>query len=64
MIKNTEKRAIGSRLQLLRAKVRHLGTEENLEILKRIYEYIESNDYLIRDWKRYNETHMSSSNNI
>ena len=32
--------------------------------LKRIYEYIESNDYLIKDWKRYNETHVPSSDNI
>lgn len=39
-IKNIERRAIGAGLKLLRAKVRHLGTEENLEILKRIYEYL------------------------
>ena len=41
-IKNIEKRAIGAGLKLLRAKVRHLGTEENLEILKRIYEYLKT----------------------
>lgn len=35
---NIERRAIGSGLKLLRAKVRHIGTENNLEILKKIYE--------------------------
>ncbi len=34
-----EKRAYGAGLKLLRASVRHLGTEQNLEILKSIYEY-------------------------
>ena len=27
-------------LKLLRAQVRHLGTEQNLEIMQRIYEYL------------------------
>lgn len=36
-----EKRAIAVGLKLLRAKVRHLGTEQNLEILKRIYRHLE-----------------------
>jgi uncharacterized FAD-dependent dehydrogenase len=39
-VKEIEKRALASGLKLLRAKVRHLGTEENLEILKRIYEHL------------------------
>ncbi len=39
-VKSIEKRAIGVGLKLLRAKVRHLGTELNLEILKSIYEEI------------------------
>lgn len=39
-IKRIERQAIGAGLKLLRAKVRHLGTEENLNILKRIYEYL------------------------
>lgn len=41
-IKEIEKRAIGSGLKLLRASVRHLGTEQNLIILKRIYEHLNS----------------------
>ena len=36
-----EKRAIAVGLKLLRAKVRHLGTEQNLEILKRLYRHLE-----------------------
>ena len=35
-----ERCAYGSGLKLLRSKVRHLGTEHNLEILKSIYEYL------------------------
>ena len=35
-VREIEKRAIAVGLKLLRANVRHLGTEENLEILKRI----------------------------
>ncbi len=41
-IKAIEKRAIGAGLKLLRAKVRHLGTEENLNILKKIYDYLKN----------------------
>lgn len=37
-VKEIEKRAIAVGLKLLRSKVRHLGTEENINILKRIYE--------------------------
>ena len=36
-----EKRAIAVGLKLLRAKVRHLGTEQNLEILKKLYRHLE-----------------------
>ena len=36
-----EKRAIAVGLKLLRAKVRHLGTEQNLEILKKLYKHLE-----------------------
>ncbi|MGD7008113.1 NAD(P)/FAD-dependent oxidoreductase [Metabacillus sp. 84] len=39
-VKNIEKRAYAAGLKLLRAQVRHLGTEQNLEILKSIYEYL------------------------
>ena len=35
-----ERRGLAVGLKLLRAEVRHLGTEQNLEILKRIYEYL------------------------
>ncbi len=39
-VKAIEKRGLAVGLKLLKAKVRHLGTEENLEILKRIYAYL------------------------
>lgn len=35
-VRDIEKKAIAVGLKLLRAKVRHIGTEQNLEILKRI----------------------------
>lgn len=41
-VKEIEKKGMAVGLKLLRAKVRHLGTEENLEILKRIYKTLES----------------------
>ncbi|MBN2605032.1 MAG: FAD-dependent oxidoreductase, partial [Bacilli bacterium] len=41
-VKEIEKRGLASGLKLLRAKVRHLGTEENLEILKRIFMTLDS----------------------
>ena len=41
-VKEIEKRGLASGLKLLRAKVRHLGTEHNLEILKSIYEYLDN----------------------
>ena len=37
-VKEIEKRGLASGLKLLRAKVRHLGTEDNLQILQSIYE--------------------------
>lgn len=39
-VKQIEKQALGAGLKLLRAQVRHLGTELNLEILKDIYEFL------------------------
>jgi uncharacterized protein len=39
-VREIEKRAYAAGLKLLRAHVRHLGTEQNLEILKNIYEYL------------------------
>jgi uncharacterized protein len=39
-IKKIEQRGFSAGLKLLRAQVRHLGTEQNLEILKSIYEYL------------------------
>lgn len=41
-VKEIEKRALASGLKLLRAKVRHLGTEDNLLILQRIYKYLDT----------------------
>ena len=40
-VRRIEKDAIGAGLMLLRAKVRHLGTEENLKILTRIRKHLE-----------------------
>lgn len=37
-----EKKALENDLHLLQAKVKHLGTENNLRILKNIYEYMKS----------------------
>lgn len=37
-VREIEKRALAVGLKLLRSQVRHLGTENNLEILKRLYE--------------------------
>ncbi len=41
-VKEIERRGLASGMKLLRAKVRHLGTEENLEILKSIYKFLDS----------------------
>ena len=40
-VKAIEKKALSVGVKLLRSKVRHLGTEENIKILKKIYEYLE-----------------------
>ncbi|WP_307328192.1 NAD(P)/FAD-dependent oxidoreductase [Evansella vedderi] len=40
-VRNIEKRGMGAGLKLLRANVRHLGTEVNLQILTSIYKYLE-----------------------
>ena len=39
-VKEIERRGYAVGLKLLRAKVRHLGTEQNLEILQSIYRYL------------------------
>ncbi len=39
-VKEIEKRGLAAGLKLLRARVRHLGTEDNLKILQSIYEYL------------------------
>ncbi len=39
-VREIERRGYAAGLKLLRAQVRHLGTEQNLEILKSIYEYL------------------------
>lgn len=39
-IQDIEQRAVSVGMKLLKAKVRHLGTEENLKILTKIYEYL------------------------
>ncbi len=46
-VREIEKKAIAVGLKLLRGKVRHLGTEENLRILKNIYEHMKDHvEYL------------------
>ncbi len=42
IVKSIEQRGFAAGLKLLRAQVRHLGTEQNLEILKSIYEYLQT----------------------
>ncbi|MFS1514916.1 NAD(P)/FAD-dependent oxidoreductase [Bacillus sp. SCS-151] len=39
-VRDIEKRGYAAGLKLLRAQVRHLGTEQNLQILQSIYEYL------------------------
>ncbi|MCF0117521.1 MAG: FAD-dependent oxidoreductase, partial [Bacilli bacterium] len=61
--KMIEKKAIAVGLKLLRAKVRHLGTDENLKILKAISDYLATrvemrfktkvDDILVKDNKVY-----------
>ena len=40
-VRAIEKRGLAVGLKLLRAKVRHLGTEQNLEILKKLYTHLQ-----------------------
>lgn len=40
-VREIERRGYAAGLKLLRAQVRHLGTEQNLEIMKSIYEYLQ-----------------------
>ena len=39
-VREIERRGYAAGLKLLRAQVRHLGTEQNLQIMKSIYEYL------------------------
>ena len=41
-VKEIERLAVGAGLKLLRSNIRHLGTEQNLQILKRYYEHLKS----------------------
>jgi uncharacterized FAD-dependent dehydrogenase len=48
-VKSIEKRAIAAGLKLLRGKVRHIGTEQNIEILKNIFKTMRSRvEYMFR----------------
>lgn len=42
MVKEIERRGLAAGIKLLRARVRHLGTEQNLEIMKSIYEELKT----------------------
>ena len=39
-VREIEQKAYGASLKLLRAKVRHLGTEINLQVMKSLYDYL------------------------
>lgn len=41
-VRAIERKGLAVGLKLLRAEVRHLGTEQNLEILKKMYNYLET----------------------
>lgn len=41
-VKEIERRGLAAGLKLLKAQVRHLGTEQNLEILKSIFEFLKA----------------------
>lgn len=41
-VREIERRGYAAGLKLLRAQVRHLGTEQNLQILKNIFEYLKT----------------------
>lgn len=40
-VADIERRAMGAGLKLLRAQVRHIGTDKNLELMKNIFAYLE-----------------------
>ncbi len=40
-VKDIEKRAIGAGLKLLRARVRHIGTDNNIKLMNSIFSYLE-----------------------
>jgi uncharacterized FAD-dependent dehydrogenase len=42
VVRSIEQRGYAAGLKLLRAQVRHLGTEQNLEILRSIHQYLQS----------------------
>lgn len=60
-VREIEHRAMSYGVKLLRSKVRHLGTEENFKILKKIYDYLDTkitmffqkevNDIIVKDGK-------------
>ncbi|MGI6037129.1 MAG: NAD(P)/FAD-dependent oxidoreductase [Limnochordia bacterium] len=41
-VKDIEKRALGAGLKLLRARVRHLGTEQNRKMLENMYDHLQA----------------------
>lgn len=50
-VKAIEKRGLGAGLKLLRARVRHLGTEQNQEILKSIFSFLKTRIDMIFETK-------------
>ncbi|MDQ0417119.1 putative FAD-dependent dehydrogenase [Croceifilum oryzae] len=50
-VRRIERKAAGAGLKLLKARVRHLGTEENLKILQNIFQTMESKmDFLFKTY--------------
>lgn len=60
-IQEIERKGYGSGLKLLRAKVRHLGTEMNLEILKSIFEDLKQNGVDMRFETKVNDIIIEDS---
>lgn len=73
-IKEIERRGYAAGLKLLRAQVRHLGTEQNLQILKSIYEFLsdkvdmlfktEVEDVLVGSWNIANGIRLTNGREI
>ncbi|OWZ82749.1 NAD(P)/FAD-dependent oxidoreductase [Natranaerobius trueperi] len=62
-VKDIEKRGLAASLKLLRANVKHLGTEQNLQILQNIFENLKEKIDMIFETKVSDLITKSNSNN-